>query len=147
MIRREIMKLDVRLIVAGSKTVFSKDLTFKAIELWKEKNPDKNIGLIISGKVRGFGGHGIEYADKNNLLYTEYIPNWSKFRGDARIIMNKDMAIAGDELVAIYEKKNRGIYNLIRQMIRLGKPAWVMNFDILPLDLQLARQEEFSYTE
>jgi hypothetical protein len=115
----------VKMIVAGSRTIQDRSITFWAIDDWRANNPDKYIAEIISGKAKGPDTHAIEYAQENNIPCVTYVPEWDTYGKRAGFLRNIEMSKAGDECIVVYDGSSRGTQHMIRAMEKLDKPVFI----------------------
>lgn len=101
----------MRLIIAGSRG-------FNNYELLKSTCDFifKNMALydvqIVSGGARGADLLGEKYAAFNGIHVKRFIPNWSIGKR-AGFLRNEEMAKYGTHLLAFWDGKSRGTFNMI----------------------------------
>jgi len=87
-----------------------------------------SISYIISGMASGVDTVGWNYAGEYWIPRLPFPADWSLGR-KAGHLRNKEMAEAGDALIAIWDGKSPGTRNMINQMKKLGKPVYIYRWD------------------
>ena len=76
---------------------------------------------IVSGGARGIDTLAADYARKNSITLTEFLPDYQKYGRCAPVIRNRQIIEAADKVLAIWNGKSRGTQNSISLAKRLGK--------------------------
>lgn len=63
---------------------------------------------IVSGGAKGADSLGAEFAKKNNIKLTEFLPDYKKNGKDAPLIRNIDIVHASDFVLAFWDGKSTG---------------------------------------
>lgn len=107
----------MKVIIAGSRTITDPSIIQKAIA--SSKFP---ITEIISGGARGVDTLAASYACKKKLDLTIMPAKWHLYGKAAGPIRNAEMAKLADGLIAIWDGKSKGTFNMI-QLARREKLA------------------------
>ena len=86
--------------------------------------------IIISGTAQGADMLGYNIALENNLPILEYPALWNIHGRSAGYIRNYEMAKVADMLLVFWDGRSRGTGNMIQQMERLGKPTYIVMYNI-----------------
>lgn len=118
----------MKIIIAGSRE-------FTDYEFLKSKlikfNPIMNE--IVSGCARGVDTLAINYAKEYNIVCKKFPVSqseWSLYGKRAGHLRNGRMAVYADGLIAFWDGKSKGTYNMISQMKSLKKPVYVIRTDL-----------------
>ena len=91
---------------------------------------NESIERIISGGALGIDHIAEFYAEKQNIPFTEYLPDYKKYHPKrAPLIRNENMAEACDRAIFIWNEKSRGTKHAIESVRKLNKPFAVYNFN------------------
>ena len=116
----------MKVIVAGCRDFTDYDLLCAKLDfLFVNKAPCIEI---VCGEARGADSLGKRYAQSKGYPVLSYPADWKKYGKSAGIRRNKEMAMAADALVAFWDGKSKGTFNMINTMRRLGKPVKIVNF-------------------
>lgn len=99
----------MRIIIAGSRTVTENDV-IKALRCcsW--------IGFttaVVSGTAIGADFYGEKWAENHHIDIHKFPADWKKYGKRAGYIRNKMMAENAEGLIAIWDGKSQGTYNMI----------------------------------
>lgn len=84
--------------------VGSRNLTISNLE----KYLPSGVTEIVSGGAKGIDTCAKEYARKNNLKLTEFLPEYSKYGRIAPLVRNDMIINYADEVIAFWDEKSRG---------------------------------------
>lgn len=99
----------MKVIIAGSRTFNDYDLLKKICGEQINHLEDE----IVSGGAKGADRLGERYAQENNLLLTQFIPEWDKHGKKAGYIRNEEMAKYSDKLIAFWDGASKGTQHMI----------------------------------
>ncbi len=88
--------------------------------------PD-DVSEIVSGGARGVDTCAREYALKNGIPLTEYLPEYDKFGRYAPIKRNISIIDHADMVIAFHDGVSRGTRFVIDECKRQGKPICVIS--------------------
>lgn len=83
------------------------------------------ITEVISGGAGGPDRAGEQWAARNSVPVTIIKPNWKLGRG-AGLIANRQLAEAGDALIALHDGESTGTQDMIDHMKAAGLPVHVV---------------------
>ena len=86
----------------------------------------KNITEIVSGGAKGIDTCAKEYAIHNDLMLTEFLPEYSKFGKAAPLKRNIQIIGYADEVLAFWDGKSKGTKHIIDSCKKLGKKVTVI---------------------
>ena len=109
----EIMKL----AIIGSRKIISFELD--------RYIPDK-VEEIVSGGAIGVDSIAKEFAKKNGIRLTEFLPQYELYGKAAPIKRNEQIALYADEGLAIWDGKSNGTAHTIRFFQKAGKKVTVI---------------------
>ena len=111
----------MNVIIAGSRT-------FNDYEKLKAELNRLNLNIckILSGGATGADALGERYAQEYNIPIMRFPADWIKFGRSAGPIRNTNMAKFGDYLIAFWDGKSRGTYDMISKMEQKSKPVYIV---------------------
>ncbi len=81
---------------------------------------------IVSGGARGVDTYAAEYAQKNGLKLTVFLPEYTIYGRVAPIVRNKSIVEYADKVVAFWDGSSRGTHSVIMYARKIGKPCEVI---------------------
>jgi hypothetical protein len=63
---------------------------------------------VISGNAKGADSLGIRFAERNNLPFRIFAPDWQKYNRSAGIVRNIEMANVADFCLCFWDGKSPG---------------------------------------
>ena len=94
------------------------------------KNPEdfvpRGCTEIISGGASGIDTCAAEYARKNGIPLTEFLPEYNKYGRAAPIVRNKQIVEYADEVIAFWDGVSRGTLSVINYCKKLNKPCKII---------------------
>ena len=85
----------MKLAIVGSRKLSNIDL---------ERYVSEEISEIVSGGAMGVDSCASEYAKKNGLKLTEFLPQYDRYGRAAPIIRNRQIADYADKIIVFYFK-------------------------------------------
>lgn len=101
----------MKIAVIGSRNLSIKNL---------EKYLPENVTEIISGGAKGIDSDAKEYALKNNIPITEFLPEYSKFGKSAPLKRNLRIIEYADMVIAFWDGKSRGTEFVIKNCKKMN---------------------------
>ncbi len=89
----------------------------------------KNIKEIVSGGAKGVDTCAREYAIKNNLKLTEFLPDYKKYGRSAPLKRNLQIITYADLVLAFWDGKSSGTAFVIDNCKKSGVPVEVYIID------------------
>ena len=105
----------MRVIIAGSRTIFNYDLVKEAI-----KESGFKIRVILCGCANGVDKLGEQYATEHGIIVEYYEADWKKYGKLAGPVRNDIMADNADALIAVWNGASRGTRHMISSA-RIGR--------------------------
>ncbi len=93
------------------------------------KNLEKYISdadEIVSGGARGVDSCAEEYARKNGLRLTEFLPQYEIYGRGAPIIRNRKIVDYAEKVIAFWDGVSKGTESVIKYAEKVGKPCIVI---------------------
>ena len=87
-----------------------------------------NVSEIVSGGAKGIDLLAKEYANRREIVYTEFLPNYNLYGRCAPIKRNEEIARYADEAIAFWDGKSKGTDYTIKFFKKLGKKVTIINF-------------------
>ncbi|MBR6740684.1 MAG: DUF2493 domain-containing protein [Clostridia bacterium] len=84
---------------------------------------------IVSGGARGVDSCAADYARRNGLKLTEFLPEYDKYGRGAPIVRNKLIVDYADTVLAFWDGSSRGTLSVIRYCEQTGKPCKIIRFE------------------
>ncbi|MBR4032992.1 MAG: hypothetical protein IKJ07_09720 [Clostridia bacterium] len=78
---------------------------------------------IVSGGAMGIDSCAAEYAKRNGLGLTVFLPEYDRYGKAAPIVRNKEIVDYADKVVAFWDGRSRGTLSVIRYAEKIGKPC------------------------
>lgn len=94
-------------------------------ELWIDdlgKYLPEDTTEIVSGGARGVDTCAKNYAVRNNIKLTEFLPEYDKYGKIAPLLRNNEIIEYADMVLAFWNGKSRGTYYVISKCKELNKP-------------------------
>ena len=85
-----------------------------------------NEDEIISGGAVGIDTCAAEYAKKNGLGLTVFLPQYERYGRAAPIIRNKAIVDHADRIIAFWDGRSTGTLSVIKYAKKTGKPCEVI---------------------
>ena len=95
----------------------------------------EGVTEIVSGGAKGIDSCVREYAKKNGIKLTEFLPEYSKYGRGAPLRRNLEIIAYADEVVAFWDGKSRGTKFVIDNCKKQSKKVTVYMIESLPKNL------------
>lgn len=120
----------MKIIVVGSRNLALSHDCLNSLLCAIEDIRGTSIKEIVSGGAQGIDSLAKAFATECvKLPFKECLADWSTHGKAAGPIRNRQMALYGDVLLAIWDGKSRGTANMIAEMGRLNKPVYTFKLD------------------
>lgn len=106
----------MKVAVIGSRSVFATDIGMYI----------SDADEIVSGGAVGIDSCAAEYAKKNGLKLTVFLPRYERYGRAAPIVRNKMIVDYADKIVAFWDGKSRGTLSVIKYAEKTGKPCEII---------------------
>ena len=90
-----------------------------------EKYLPKDVSEIVSGGARGIDTSAKEYAVKNNIKLTEFLPEYDKYSRIAPLKRNDLIIDYADKVLAFWDGESHGTKYVINKCKQKNKPITV----------------------
>ena len=101
----------MRIAVVGSRT-----LTIENIDAYIPECDE-----IVSGGAKGVDACAEEYARRNGIKFTVFLPNYEKYGKAAPIRRNEEIVAYADKIIAFWDGVSKGTMSTIRYAEKMGK--------------------------
>ena len=101
----------MKVAVIGSRSISATDIGMYI------SNGDE----IVSGGAVGIDSCAAEYAKKNGLKLTVFLPQYERYGRAAPIVRNKTIVDYADKIVAFWDGKSKGTLSVIKYAKKIGK--------------------------
>ena len=80
---------------------------------------------IVSGGAKGVDSCAKLFAEENNLIYTEFLPEYKKYGRAAPILRNRLIVDSADIIVAFWDGTSKGTKSVIDYCNKAGKKVQI----------------------
>ena len=98
--------------------VGSRNLTNIVLDQYISKEVDE----IVSGGAVGVDFCAAEYAKRNGLKLTEFLPQYERYGRAAPIVRNKQIVDYADKIIIFWNGRSKGTLSVIKYVKKIGKP-------------------------
>ena len=81
---------------------------------------------IVSGGAMGIDSCAAEYAKRNGLRLTVFLPEYNRYGKAAPIVRNKEIVDYADKVVAFWDGSSKGTLSVIKYAEKIGKPREII---------------------
>ena len=81
---------------------------------------------IVSGGAVGVDCCVAEYAKKNGIRLTEFLPQYERYGRAAPIVRNKEIVDYSDKIIAFWNGTSKGTLSVIKYAQKTGKPCEII---------------------
>ena len=107
----------MKIAIIGSRTAF-----VDGIDEYIGEKCDE----IVSGGAKGVDTQAADFARKNGITLTEFLPDYKRYGRAAPLIRNRMIVKYADEIIAFWDGKSRGTDYVIKYAEKIGKPCRVI---------------------
>ena len=101
----------MKVAVVGSRSILTTDISMYI------SDGDE----IVSGGAVGVDSCAAEYAKKNGLKLTVFLPQYERYGRTAPIARNKKIVDYADKIIAFWDGKSKGTLSVIKYAEKTGK--------------------------
>ena len=109
----------MKLAIVGSRNITEFDIA---------QYIPKGVTEIVSGGAKGVDTLAKQYALANNIKYTEFLPDYAKYKKGAPLKRNKEIACYSDAALIFWNGTSRGTKHIIEYFDTLNKKYKVVKF-------------------
>ena len=84
------------------------------------------VDEIVSGGAVGVDFCAEEYAKKNRIKFTVFLPQYEQYGRAAPIVRNKKIVDYSDKIIAFWNGSSKGTLSVIKYAQKTGKPLEVV---------------------
>ena len=95
----------------------------------KEYIPE-NVSEIVSGGARGIDSNSRDYARKNKIPLTEFLPDYKRFGRVAPLKRNLQIIEYADIVIAFWDGKSHGTKYVIDNCRNLNVPVQIVKINL-----------------
>ena len=81
---------------------------------------------IVSGGAKGIDECAAKYAKANDLVLTEFLPQYERYKRAAPIVRNKQIVDYADLVLAFWDGKSKGTESVLRYCEKTGKQSEII---------------------
>ena len=107
----------MKLAIIGSRSLHIPDL---------EKYMPDDVTEIVSGGAKGVDSDARNYAEKNGIKITEFLPDYTLYSRGAPLKRNIQIIEYADMVLAFWDGKSRGTKYVIDNCEKTGVPVRVI---------------------
>ncbi len=104
----------------------SRNIPFVDLEAYVIDTPCE----IVSGGAKGIDTVAKVYAIKKGIKYTEFLPEYDKYRKAAPLKRNDRIIEYCDRIIAFWDGNSKGTQYVIKQCKKIGKPITVYTISL-----------------
>lgn len=86
-----------------------------------EKYLPENVSEIVSGGAKGVDSCARDYAVKNNIKLTEFLPEYKRYGKNAPIIRNNKIIDYSDIIIVFWDGESKGTKYVINECKKRNK--------------------------
>ena len=101
----------MKVAVVGSRSILTTDISMYI------SDGDE----IVSGGAVGVDSCAAEYAKKNGLKLTVFLPQYERYGRAAPIVRNKKIVDYADKIISFWDGKSKGTLSVIKYAEKTGK--------------------------
>ena len=87
------------------------------------------VSEIVSGGAVGIDSCAREYAIRNEIKLTEFLPEYDKYKRGAPIVRNRKIVEYADEVIALWDGESRGTLSVIKYCEKIGKKCRIFRIE------------------
>ena len=106
----------MKVAVVGSRSILTTDISMYI------SDGDE----IVSGGAVGVDSCAAEYAKKNGLKLTVFLPQYERYGRAAPIVRNKKIVDYADKIIAFWDGKSKGTLSVIKYAEKTGKQCEII---------------------
>ena len=107
----------MKLAIIGSRTLTD-------IEI--ENHIPEGVEEIVSGGAIGVDSCAANYAEKNGLKLTVFLPKYKRYGRAAPIVRNKEIVNYADKILIFWNGKSKGTLSVIKYAEKVEKPCEII---------------------
>lgn len=81
---------------------------------------------IVSGGARGVDSSAADYARRNGIKLTEFLPDYERYGRAAPIVRNRLIVDYSDAVIAFWNGRSKGTLSVIKYAEKVGKECRVI---------------------
>ena len=81
---------------------------------------------IVTGGAEGVDRLAMEYAEKEKIRLTVFLPEYTKYKRGAPIVRNRQIVDYSDKVIAFWDGSSKGTLSVIEYAKRTGKSIEVI---------------------
>ena len=95
-----------------------------------QKYIPENVSEIVSGGARGIDSNARDYARKNKIPLTEFLPDYKRFGRVAPLKRNLQIIEYADIVIAFWDGKSHGTKYVIDNCRNLNVPVQIVKINL-----------------
>ena len=110
----------MKIAIIGSRSASNIDI---------EKYIGNEVSEIVSGGAVGVDRCAAEYAKRNGIKLTEFLPEYERYGKGAPIIRNKKIVEYADKVLAFWDGKSKGTLSVIKYAKKIGREIEIITLE------------------
>ena len=106
----------MKIAIVGSRTLVLEDISPYVAD----------CDEIVSGGAKGVDTYAAEYARKNSIKLTEFLPDYEKYGRAAPIRRNEQIVDYADKIIAFWDGHSKGTLSVIKYAEKAEKECQVV---------------------
>ena len=106
----------MRIAVVGSRTIKTINLARYIL----------HCDEIVSGGADGVDTCAADYAHRNSIRLTEFLPQYARYGRAAPIIRNREIVDYADKILVFWDGHSKGTRSIIEYAQKIGKPCEII---------------------
>lgn len=113
------------------KTIIAGGRDFNDVDFFMEcmHKYDKPITEVVCGMAKGADTLGKDYAITYFIPIAEFPADWARYGNGAGPIRNKQMADNADALIAFWDGRSKGTWNMIQLAQKFNLKVTIYNYE------------------
>ena len=107
----------MKLAIIGSRGLITQNI---------DKYISEDVTEIVSGGAKGIDSCAAEYANKNGIKFTLFLPDYTRYKKGAPLKRNEEIANYADECLAFWDGESRGTKYTVDLFLKKGKKVIVV---------------------
>lgn len=111
------------------KTIIAGGRDFNDSVYMEQCLEEHNITEVVCGKAKGADTRGEQWGLTHNISIKYFPADWNRYGRGAGSIRNAEMGDYAEALIAFWDGRSKGTYNMIKYARNKGLKITVYNYD------------------
>lgn len=122
----------MKIIIAGGRDFSDYDKLCKEVDFALSKCEISRVE-IVSGAAKGADSLGEKYARDHGIKLKQFSADWEKYGKAAGYKRNSEMGNYADALIAFWDGKSKGTFNMINIANKKGLQVRIVKYESAPI--------------